>query len=89
MSQSVFEPTGPFTERSGSTFLGPHAPDHSPMPPDLVDGEVDQEEAAELERNLEQPAAGEPCLPGLVAPFDTAARDCMEERENTELPGIL
>jgi hypothetical protein len=87
MSQSVFDPTGPFTERSGSTFLGPHVQDHSQMPPDIVDGEVSEEEAAELE----EMANCKPCpgLPGLIAPFDTSPPDPSNERDNIELPGTL
>jgi hypothetical protein len=48
--ESIFNPDGPETEHSGSTFLGPRADNISHLPPDLVDGEVSPEEAAELER---------------------------------------
>jgi len=40
MSRSIFDPTGDGTERSGSRNLGPDADNISHMPPDAVDGEV-------------------------------------------------
>jgi hypothetical protein len=47
---SIFDPDGFDTEQSGSTFLGPRADNISHLPPDLADGEVSPEEAAELEK---------------------------------------
>jgi hypothetical protein len=43
MTRSIFDPTGPETEHSGSRNLGPTASDISHMPPDLVDGVLDCE----------------------------------------------
>ena len=89
MPQSIFDPRSTQTERSGSTFLGGHAQDHSQMPPDLIDGEVSDEEAADLQmlNGAHDPSR----LPGLIAPFDDPplASLALEERENVELPGIL
>ena len=82
MAESIFDPRSTQTERSGSTFLGGHAHDHSHMPPDLVDGKVGEREAADLAGLGECPKC--PGLPGLIAPFDT-----IDERENLEQPGTL
>ena len=49
MTRSIFDPTGGETERSGSRNLGPAADNISHMPPDVVDGEVSEEEAADIE----------------------------------------
>ena len=38
MSRSIFDPTGPNTERSGNPFMGPDADDRSRMPESAVDG---------------------------------------------------
>ena len=84
MAESIFDPNSTQTERSGSTFLGPHAQDHSQMPPDLIDGAVSPEESAELD---EMAACQEcPGLPGLIAPFPA---DLNEETQNVETPGTL
>ena len=48
--ESIFNPDGPETEHSGSTFLGPRADNNSHLPPDLADGEVSPEESADLEK---------------------------------------
>jgi hypothetical protein len=45
MTRSIFDPGGGETERSGSRNLGPAANNASRMPPDVVDGEVEEEEA--------------------------------------------
>ena len=42
MTRSIFDPTGPNTERSGSTFLGPDADNRSHMPESAVDGVVEK-----------------------------------------------
>jgi hypothetical protein len=82
MIDSIFNPGGTQTEQSGSTFLGPRPQDRSQMPSNLIDGRVDDDEAAELEQLAQcQPCPG---LPGLIAPFDA-----YEERQNVELPGML
>lgn len=44
MTRSVFDPTGGETEHSGSRNLGPDADNISHMPPDIVDGEVSDNE---------------------------------------------
>ena len=90
MAESIFDPRSSQTERSGSTFLGPYAQDRSQMPPGMVDGEVDRQEAIDLEQVGNCPRC--PGLPGLTAPFDVthdSSDDGIDERENTELPGIL
>ena len=40
MTESIFDPTGPQTEHSGTRNLGPDAGDISHMPPDVTDGNV-------------------------------------------------
>ena len=47
--ESIFDPEGNQTEHSGSTFMGPRADNNSHMPPDIADGEVGEEESADLE----------------------------------------
>ena len=49
MTRSIFDPTGPDTERSGSRNLGPDAANISHMPSDVVDGEVSDEEVQDVE----------------------------------------
>jgi hypothetical protein len=49
MSRSIFDPTGPYTERSGSRNLGPDAGNISHMPPDVVDGEVSEQEVRDAD----------------------------------------
>ena len=46
---SIFDPEGWATEHSGSRYTGPDADNNSHMPPDLVDGEVSEEEAEDLD----------------------------------------
>ena len=41
MTRSIFDPTNPDVERSGSRYLGPDAGDVSHMPSDIVDGKVE------------------------------------------------
>jgi hypothetical protein len=48
--ESIFNPDGPQTEHSGSRYLGPRADNLSHMPPDVTDGEVSPQEAADLEK---------------------------------------
>jgi hypothetical protein len=45
MTRGIFDPTGGEAERSGSTHLGPEASNISHLPPDLVDGREDSDEA--------------------------------------------
>ena len=65
MTRSIFDPTGGETEHSGSRNLGPRADNISHMPPDVVDGEVSAEEAAEQDpaKALEEMAAQKPTDP--------------------------
>jgi hypothetical protein len=51
MTRSVFDPTAPKPERSGSTFLGPQATNNSRMPSDVVDGvvELDQTDVMQVD----------------------------------------
>jgi hypothetical protein len=67
--ESIFDPEGNQTEHSGSTFLGPRADNLSHMPPDIADGKVDEQEAADLDAlarandELEQERGGEGAQP--------------------------
>jgi hypothetical protein len=55
MTQSIFDPGGEQTERSGSRNLGPDAANISHVPPDVVDGKVEDETGGESDnRDLEQ-----------------------------------
>jgi hypothetical protein len=49
MIRSIFDPTGPDTERSGSQNLGPSAFDLSHMPVALMDGEADDFDVIDLD----------------------------------------
>lgn len=44
MTESIFDPTGNETERSGSRYMPPDADQISHMPPDVIDGRVEEEE---------------------------------------------
>lgn len=46
MTESIFDPTGPQTERSGTRNLGPEAINNSHMPPEVVDGVADADPLA-------------------------------------------
>jgi hypothetical protein len=50
---SIFDPEGGQTEHSGNRYMGPRADQDSHIPPDVVDGEVSEEEAADLEKLAE------------------------------------
>ena len=43
MTRSIFDPASGETERSGSRNLGPDAANISHVPPDVVDGNVEQQ----------------------------------------------
>ena len=45
MTRGIFDPTGGETERSGSTHLGPEASNASQLPPDIVDGREESDDA--------------------------------------------
>lgn len=47
MTRSIFDPTGPNTEHSGTRNLGPDAANISHMPSDITDGKVSEEEVRE------------------------------------------
>jgi len=47
---SIFDPEGWATEQSGDRFTPPEADVNSHMPPDVVDGKVGEEEAADLDQ---------------------------------------
>ena len=64
MTDSIFDPSGPNTERSGDRNLGPDAANISHMPPSVTDGKVEPdvgvpdeslqtEEIAEAELEIE------------------------------------
>lgn len=57
--ESIFDPEGHQTEHSGSTFTPERADNRSHMPPDVVDGEVSEEEAADLEKLADADAGAE------------------------------
>ena len=57
MTRSMFDPTGDETERGRSQFLGPAPTQHSKMPPGIVDGKVEQDEALD-DIELGQPPRG-------------------------------
>ena len=50
---SIFDPEGWATEQSGDRYTGPDADNNSHMPPDVVDGKVSEEEAADLDQLAE------------------------------------
>ena len=50
---SIFDPEGDQTEHSGNRYMGPRADQDSHMPPGVTDGEVSEEEAADLEKLAE------------------------------------
>ena len=62
MTRSIFDPTGPNTERSGNTFLGADAGNRSHMPDDVVDG-VAAEGQGTPQDAVELDAAGQPVEP--------------------------
>lgn len=51
MTRSIFDPTAPKPEQSGSTFLGPKSTNNSRMPSDVIDGvvELDQTDVMEVD----------------------------------------
>jgi hypothetical protein len=50
---SIFDPEGTQTEHSGNRYMGPRADQDSHMPPSVIDGEVSEEEAVDLEKLAE------------------------------------
>jgi hypothetical protein len=53
MTRSIFDPTGPETEHSGSRNLGPQADDISHMPAAVTDGRVDAEQGLDEDPNTQ------------------------------------
>lgn len=43
MTESIFDPSGDQTEHSGTRNLGPEAINNSHMPPEVVDGVVEED----------------------------------------------
>ena len=77
MTRSIFDPTGPDTERSGNTFLGADAGNRSHMPDDVVDG-VAAEGRGTPQDTVGFDASGQPVEPpppveGQVTQDDPAA----------------
>jgi len=50
---SIFDPEGGQTEHSGNRYMGPRADQDSHMPPGVTDGEVSEDEVADLEELAE------------------------------------
>lgn len=53
MTESIFDPTGPQTEHSGTRNLGPVASNISHMPAEVTDGEVEEGGAATIDEDAE------------------------------------
>jgi hypothetical protein len=49
MTRSIFDPTGPDTEHSGSRNMGPEAENISQMPGDVTDGRVDDQKGPDAD----------------------------------------
>ena len=80
MTRSIFDPGGGETERSGSTFRTEEGGNRSRIPPDVTDGDVSDQEAAEARavadadaKNL-SPEERIAAIPG-VPPDDDAGSD--------------
>ncbi len=58
MTRSIFDPGGRETERSGSTFRSEEAHNRSHLPPDVTDGDVSPEQAAEARAVADADAKG-------------------------------
>ena len=58
MTRSIFDPGGGETERSGSTFRSEEGGNRSRVPPDMTDGEVSAQEAAEARAVADADAKG-------------------------------
>ena len=60
MTESIFDPSGPETEHSGTRNLGPEAINNSHMPPDVTDGDAEPDpNAADEEADTDQIAKAE------------------------------
>jgi hypothetical protein len=83
MTRGIFDPTGGETEHSGSTFTPQDAEQTSQMPPDITDGEVSEEEAAELEQLSQVP---DPGLPAAERLEETVQDEFRVDRRSPEAP---
>ena len=79
MTRSIFDPTGGETERSGSMHSGPPADNSSHMPPDLIDGKVENDEVESMEAAR---GADEAQPPSVESPVDMARR--LQENDGVE-----
>ncbi len=61
MTRSIFDPAGGETERSGSRNLGPDAGNLSHMPPDVIDGNADDEAEDEAQVRPAEVEQQRPC----------------------------
>lgn len=60
MTESIFDPTGPETEHSGTRNLGPQADNNSHMPPEVTDGGAKRDpDAPDKDAETEEIAAEE------------------------------
>ena len=68
MTRSIFDPTGPNTERSGGRFTGPDSDNRSHMPESAVDGvvEADVVDSADDIVDMEPAAKPQPDAAGDV-----------------------
>jgi len=62
MTRSIFDPGNPNVERSGDRYTGPDARQISKMPPDVIDGVVEEENAGPDAVAFD--ASGEPVATG-------------------------
>lgn len=53
MTESIFDPTGPETEHSGTRNLGPDAANNSHMPPEVTDGTAEEEDLKQADEDPE------------------------------------
>lgn len=62
MTRSIFDPTGPDTERSGNTFLGEDAANRKHMPESAIDGKAGASARVdpELTKAVEEERARDP-----------------------------
>ena len=61
MTESIFDPSGPDTEQSGTRNLGPQASNISHMPPEVTDGKAPavEEIGPDADEQTEEIAAAE------------------------------
>jgi hypothetical protein len=76
MTRSIFDPTGGETEHTGSRFTGPNADQDSHMPPDVIDGKVDEDDDG----------ADEEVDPALTAVAESERQADLEAAAHQEMP---